>query len=275
MGRGCVPFKGSAMNSQPSVTDLGVMYDDVLLFGGAYSNLQAMLAMVDVAEQRGIPRWRRICTGDVVAYCADPAVTETAVVVAGNCERQIAEGAEACGCGFAEGSACDIASGTWFPYAAQQLQAHHAACAACPDIAMFTHSGRRYAVIHGGQSDIAKFLWAVTPEKKFQLEIKLLEGVLGPIDGVVCGHSGIPFQRWIGDVLWVNAGVIGMPPHDGRPETRFAVLSDDGVRIERLSYDHERAAKAMEQAGLTQGYDTALRSGIWPSEDVLPPELRC
>jgi hypothetical protein len=25
----------------------------------------------------------------------------------------------------------------------------------------------------------------------------------------------------------------------------------------------------MEAAGLTQGYDRALRSGIWPSDDVL------
>ncbi len=31
---------------------------------------------------------------------------------------------------------------------------------------------------------------------------------------------------------------------------------------------------AMERAGLTQGYHSALRSGYWPSEDVLPPELR-
>ncbi len=26
--------------------------------------------------------------------------------------------------------------------------------------------------------------------------------------------------------------------------------------------------------GLTQGYDRALETGIWPSEDILPKEMR-
>ena len=65
-----------------------------------------------------------------------------------------------------------------------------------------------------------------------------------------------------------------MPPHDGLPETRYVVLTDQGAEIRRLSYDHQGAAEAMRAAGLTQGYDRALDSGIWPSEDVLPHALR-
>jgi len=34
------------------------------------------------------------------------------------------------------------------------------------------------------------------------------------------------------------------------------------------------AAEAMIAAGLTQGYETALLTGYWPSEDILPLELR-
>jgi hypothetical protein len=41
-----------------------------------------------------------------------------------------------------------------------------------------------------------------------------------------------------------------------------------------LDYDHAAAAAAMRRAGLSEGYATALCSGRWPSEDVLPPAER-
>ncbi len=99
----------------------------VLVFGGCYSNLQATEALLAHAAQRGIPPERMICTGDVVAYGADPAATVALVrdagvhVVMGNCEEQLAAGASDCGCGFAPGSACDLLSGAWFAHAASAL----------------------------------------------------------------------------------------------------------------------------------------------------------
>ena len=35
----------------------------------------------------------------------------------GNCEESLAEGAADCGCGFDQGSSCDLLSGQWFSYA--------------------------------------------------------------------------------------------------------------------------------------------------------------
>ena len=81
-----------------------------------------------------------------------------------------------------------------------------------------------------------------------------LEAAVGPVDGIVAGHSGIPFHRWIGRHHWINAGVIGLPPHDGRRQTRFALLKDNDVTFHRLAYDHAAARAAME----TKGPDTGL-----------------
>ena len=39
-------------------------------------------------------------------------------------------------------------------------------------------------------------------------------------------------------------------------------------------YDAQGAADDMAQAGLPQGYRDGLLSGYWPSEDVLPADLR-
>ena len=146
--------------------------------------------------------------------------------------------------------------------------------AALPDVITVRHCGRRFAVIHGGVNDVARFLWPVSLEQCFAEEVTALQNLIGPIDGVISGHCGMAFARDVAGVAWINAGVIGMPPHDGRPQTRYALLSDQGVVFERLSYDVEGAINAMQAAQLAEPYARALGTGLWPSEDILPPELR-
>ncbi len=266
--------------TEAKLRDLGSLRGEVLLFGGPYSNLQASRALLHRAETLAIPPERRICTGDVIAYGADPAETLAlwrgqAQIVAGNCERQIAAGAENCGCGFAPGSACEISARAWFAQARAAIPpAVRRALGALPEVIAFRHGGRRYAVIHGGLSAVARYLWPVSPEADFAQEIELLQARLGPLDAVIAGHCGIAFERRIGAVRWINAGVIGMPPNDGSRQGEYAVLGRDGLRFARLDYDAPAARRAMIAAGLTQGYHDALISGWWPSEDILPPEMR-
>ena len=263
------------------VQDLGRLDRSVLFFGGPYSNLPATRALMDIAQGYGVGASQMICTGDIVAYCGEPAGTVAVIrelgcpVVAGNCEKQLAAYQMDCGCGFEEGSACDLLSAGWYGHADKAIGAGDRAwMGALPDIVTFTHRGRRAAVIHGGVTDVSRFLWPVSPEEAFAEELDHLHRVAGPVDLVIAGHCGIPFQRCVGDIEWINAGVIGMPPHDGRPETRYAVLTNGEVRIEPLAYDYAAAAQAMRAQGLTQGYDSALLSGYWPSEEVLPLALR-
>ncbi|QHQ35199.1 metallophosphoesterase family protein [Algicella marina] len=263
------------------VRDLGVLEGPVLLFGGPYSNLQALEALLAEAGRLGIPPERCICTGDLVAYCADPVAVAEQVrdlelpVVQGNCEVQLAAGASDCGCGFGENSVCDLLSRGWYAAADAAVGPElRQWMGGLPGRLVFTHAGRRWAVIHGGASQISRFLWAVSDAVDLADELATLEAEIGAVDGVIAGHCGIGFVREIGRHIWVNAGVIGMPPHDGLCETEFAVLDDDGVHLQRLAYDHGAAAAAMREAGLVQGYERALESGWWPSEDVLPMALR-
>jgi len=262
------------------ITDLGDFNGPMLFFGGPYSNLQAFEALKDAAEHLEIPAERMICTGDVVAYCADAEATVQAVrahgctVVAGNCEKQLAEGSDDCACGFEDNSQCSILAQGWYAHALNQVSDDSREwMASCPDIAVFTKNGRRYAAIHGGVTNISRFIWPVSDEVAFIEEIKAVEAVVGTVDGIIAGHSGIPFVDFVGRKLWINAGAIGMPPNDGMVQTRFVVL-DDEPDIYSLSYDFSAARQAMENAGLTQGYHTALSTGHWPSEDTLPPVMR-
>jgi len=253
----------------------------LLVFGGPYSNLQATRAMLDEAARRGVPPGRVICTGDVVAYgadaaaCCDLIMTSGIWVIAGNCEENLAEGALDCGCGFEEGTACDLLSRAWYAHANRQVTgAHRAWMAGLPQrLMVILPDGRRLAVLHGGASDISRFIFASTPPAELAAEIAATG-----CDGVIAGHCGIPFVRQVRPGVWINAGAIGMPADDGTPRIWFALLTpgEAGLSVEilPLEYDHAAAAAAMRTAGLPEGYAAALGSGIWPSCDVLPPAER-
>ena len=252
----------------------------LLCFGGPYSNRHALDALMAEAARRGILPDRMICTGDVVAYCADAAATLDAMMasgiptIMGNCEENLAADAEDCGCGFDTGTACDLLSRGWYAHARGQVSSRHRDwMASLPRRIDVTLGGRRLAVIHGGATEINRFIFPFAPDDDLAAEIAATGA-----DGVIAGHSGLPFTRRVGRGIWHNAGAIGMPADDGTPRTWFSVLAPeaDGLRISHhaLHYDHAGAARAMREVGLAGGYASALESGSWPSQDVLPAEER-
>jgi hypothetical protein len=86
---------------------------------------------------------------------------------------------------------------------------------------------------------------------------------------------GIPADRIIfNGQLWHNPGTIGMPSNDGTPRVWFSLLrvEADGITIEHrsLDYDYATAAAKIRGARLPQEYAATLKSGLWPSCDVLP-----
>ncbi len=262
-------------------SDLGQMDGPVLQFGGPYSNVQALAALMEVARTNGISADHMICTGDIVAYCAAPIETVAGIralgcaVVSGNCEIQLGRDAQECGCGFEAGSVCDVASVGWYGFASRMVSATDKAwMAGLPDILSFRHQGARYAVVHGGVQDVARFIWPVSGAQVFEEEWEAVQDAIGPVDHIIAGHCGLPFIKATRHGNWINAGVIGMPPHDGRQQTRYALLDGGEVQIRRLSYDAAAAAADMQRNGLPEGYRIGLLSGYWPSEDILPPDLR-
>ena len=247
-----------------------------IVFGGPYGNLEAMRALLGAARRLGIPGERMVCTGDVVAYCADPAATVDLVrrsgarVVMGNCEESLAARGGDCGCGFVPGSACEKLAAAWVAHADRTLDGGARAwMASLPRRIDLAVDGRRLAVVHGGVTLINRFLFASTAPL-----IKAAELETSGADGIIGGHCGLPFTQIIRGKLWHNAGAIGMPANDGTPRVWFSLLipQASGLRIEHraLAYDHATAARKMRAAGLPEEYALALGTGLWPSCDVLP-----
>ena len=249
----------------------------VLVFGGCYSNLEATLALRREAERLGIAPRNIVCTGDVVAYCADAVATVDAVrdwgihVIMGNCEESLGWSKDDCGCGFEEGTECEALSVDWYNYANRRLDEDARQwMRALPRRLDARIGARRLAVIHGAVDSINSFVFASTPwaEKARQI------GLSG-CDGVICGHSGIPFNHEAGGRLWHNSGALGMPANDGTRRVWYSLLVPSGdavdVRLVPLDYEADVAARKMRERGLPAGYADALETGLWPSCDVLLP----
>lgn len=248
----------------------------ILLFGGPYSNLPATKALIAEAERLGIPPARAFCTGDVVAYAAEPEETAALVrtwgchVIAGNCEEQLASAAEDCGCGFEEGTVCSMLSKGWYPYANSRVSADSRAwMRGLPATLRFTFGGKRFRLVHGGVDIVNRFVFAS------EAAALRTEFAGADADVVVSGHAGLPFIARVGRGVWFNAGVIGLPANDATTDVWYGLARIEAGKLvlstHRLVYDHQAAAATMRRSGHANPYARAIVTGVWPSHDVLPP----
>lgn len=264
------------MSEPVTALNLGTMTGPVLVFGGPYSNLAATLAMRQRAAELAIPATQVICTGDVVAYCAEPQETLQLIrdwkipVVQGNCEESLGAAAPDCGCGFKEGTTCSLLSVEWYQYATRKISTGDRLwMQTLPRVIRFELAGRRFMVVHGGAQQINRFIFPSTPEAEKREELELAGS-----DFLIGGHSGLPWGQKIAERAILNSGVIGLPANDGTADGWYLLLTPEAKNIrcswQRLSYAAEQAQHTMLTAGLNSGYAETLTTGLWPSMDVLP-----
>lgn len=270
--------------------DLGPIDAPVLICGGAYSNLEALTALFEESDSLGFDSNRIIHTGDVVAYCADPAATSHLLrergvhCIQGNMEESLGIGMSDCGCGFEEGSPCEQLSAAWFSYVDRETDDDlrrwmgHMPCQLT-----FSMSDMRARVVHGGVREINAFIFTSTPDEAISAEFSACDA-----DIIIGGHCGLPFTRGplacgmdaerIAPRIWHNPGPLGMPANDGTPRVWYSIITPENgaVRFEHhaLDYDHESAHRKMIEAGLPEGYAQALITGLWPNLDILPAAER-
>ena len=247
----------------------------LLIFGGPYSNLAATVAMRARAQELDIAADRVICTGDIVAYCAEPGETVDLVrdwgiqVVMGNCEESLAYGEADCGCGFAADSECSLLAVTWYDYANRRVSLEQRRwMRELPRSIDFTLCGVDFRVLHGSVDSINEFVFASGDQAERLAAIRR-----AGVDAIIGGHSGIPFGQRLQQCYWLNSGVIGMPANDGGAHGWYLLLEPGQSGIEaswhRLEYDHDASQESTIAAGM-QAYGEALSSGLWPSIDILP-----
>jgi len=259
-----------------TIIDIGKLSGKVLLFGGIYSNLQALEALIAVAKAEGIPPENCICTGDIIGYCAQPEETiQTfknwkAKSIVGNVEIQLRDNEDDCGCDFREGSRCDGFSQQWYPYAKSKLSKNSLDYLhTLPDHIKFSLGNQKVAVVHGSYFNVSEFIFKSTAWNH-----KLPNFEATQSDVIIAGHCGLPFIDKNNNKTWTNPGVIGMPANNGNPNVWFAILDDSEqpfrVDFRKLEYNHRLTNKLMLNGLLPKSYAKTIISGIWDNMEILP-----
>ncbi|UBM57237.1 metallophosphatase family protein [Marinilongibacter aquaticus] len=257
------------------IEDIGCKTGPMLIFGGCYSNFQALETLRAIAEKRHILPENIVHTGDLIGYCASPSactdfVSEWGIhCIKGNVEENILSGADDCGCNYVEGGRCEMFSRSWFPYAKESISAENRRfLESMPDELRFEYGGRKVAVLHGSAHYISEFVFASTPWKTKSLSFEETQA-----DVILAGHAGIPFASENEEKLWLNAGVIGMPANDGTPFVWYLLLDDSSgfhYRFQRFEYDNFEANQLMMEHSLPWPYAETLMTGVWDNTEILP-----
>ncbi len=260
------------------IKDIGNLSGKVLLFGGVYSNLQALEQLKTIAESEYISPENCICTGDIVGYCAQPEETIQffkswgAQSIAGNVEIQLREGAENCGCDFTKGSRCDGFSELWYSFAQSKLSKNSLQfMETLPHYIQFIYANKKVTVVHGSYFNTSEFLFKSTPWETKQPNFSVSDS-----DVIIAGHCGLPFSQQENNLLWLNPGVIGMPANDGTPNVWYAILEDENdtfkFKHHNFIYNHEVTSQLMQNELLPKEYAQTILNGIWDNLEILPIE---
>lgn len=261
---------------QKTTKHIGKLSGKILIFGGVYSNYQALIALIAFAEKENILPENIICTGDIVAYCAAPEKCLQTIkdwgihTVLGNVEIQLRDDETDCGCNFNDNSRCDIFSKQWFPFAQQNTsEASKKWLESIPDHILFDYGDKKCLVLHGNLLETSGYVFRSTA---WQTKLQNIEAA--NVDVILGGHSGLPFASKENGKYWLNSGVIGMPANDGKTNVWCMIMNDAPFDYQHISieYDFETAANQMEENGLPKAYSETLKSGIWDNCEILPDE---
>lgn len=251
----------------------------LLVFGGVYSNLQALEALQQNAKELKIPSTNIICTGDIAGYCAQPEECFQLVenwgiaAIAGNVEIKLREEENNCGCNFSEGGRCNIFSKNWYAFAASKMTEQRKDwLLSLPDFLSFQFGLHKCFVLHGSQANTAEYIFKSSPWELKQHSFKAADA-----DVILAGHSGLPFAQQQENKLWLNSGALGMPANDAGTHVWYALLwlNDKGelcYSFEKLDYDYKKAAALMLDNELPAAYAQTLQNGLWDNCEILPEE---
>ena len=114
-------------------------------------------------------------------------------------------------------------------------------------------------LFHGSPDDPDEFLFADTPDQRFQQLAGTFEQSI-----IVVGHSHSPFDKTIGTTRFINPGSVGRM-FDGNPAASCATMTVQKARLTvnhyRISYPIEQVVEGLRENSLPDIYATMYRVG--------------
>jgi len=246
--------------------------------GGPYGNPYALEAFVADARARGCQQL--YCLGDLGGFGAEvdelwPILTANDIsCIAGNYDVAIARADPDCGCGYRDPRDNAYSQLIYDHTLAGTSRAFAGWMGRLPVERRFELGGLQVHLVHGSPLMLNDFWWESLPVEEHRRRV-----AASGADIILCTHSGLPWQRRLGDAVVVNVGVLGKPANDGRTDVRYAVVDVAGgvasAEIVRLDYDWPAQAASMRAAALPEPFVETIETGWWTTcLESLPPVER-
>lgn len=256
-----------------------MFYRRIAVFGGVYSNYQALAAMIEDARRRQAEAL--FCLGDLGGFGpypdrVYPLLREAGVqVLRGNYDVSLADGLQDCGCGYTD-PRDNYYAALSYDYTFRHTSSDNKRwLRTLSDVLRVQLGYYRLYMCHGSPRQVNEFLWeSTTPD-----------GFLGKLcddyeaNVLLCTHTGIKWHRRLpADRHAVNVGVIGRPENNGETHVWYTLLTADPdlqVAFIPVYYDYEALARDMRQEQLPEAFVETIRSGWWTTcLEVLPGKER-
>jgi len=248
----------------------------IAAFGGVYANPHALRAVLADARERGCERL--FCLGDLGGFGAECDAVWPLLAgvecIAGNYDIAIGRGDTDCGCGYTSERDNHFAQVMYDHTLASTGRDFAAWMAELPGELRLDLGGCDVHLVHGSPLAVNDFFW-----ESLDADDARIRAEASGADVLLCTHTGIAWQRQIGETLVVNVGAAGRPENDGTTDVRYAVLDlEDGrcaAELVRVAYDWRAQAASMRGAGLPEPFVETVETGWWTTcLEVVPPAER-
>ncbi|CEK29972.1 phosphodiesterase [[Clostridium] sordellii] len=212
-----------------------------------HSNLYALNEVLADIEKRNVDMV--VCTGDLVGYATRPnEVIETlrknkVLTIMGNYDEAIGNLKIICGCDYPDPKDAEKASLSMKFTSEETTDENKAYLRNLPKEAVISFNNKTIRFVHGSTRVINEYLKENSKEAN-EVMNNLDEDIL------VCGHTHIPYVKYYGKKLLVNAGSVGKSK-TGSPNANYVIIDiiDSIVEVEIIEvfYDFEKVAKEIEE----------------------------
>ena len=227
----------------------------IAVISDIHSNIYALNEVLADIKNRHVDL--TVCTGDLVGYATRPnEVIETLrkekiLTIMGNYDEAIGNFKIICGCDYPDPKDAEKAALSMHFTGQETTLENKAYLRNLPKEAAFTFNNKTIRFVHGSTRVINEYLKENSKEA---------EEVMGELfeDILVCGHTHIPYAKYYGEKLLVNAGSVGKPKTN-TPDANYVIIDiqnedeigqrESSVKVEiiEVAYDAEKMAREIEE----------------------------
>ncbi|MFL1470572.1 metallophosphoesterase family protein [Paraclostridium bifermentans] len=227
----------------------------IAVISDIHSNIYALDSVLADIETKDVDMI--VCTGDLVGYGTRPnEVIETLkknkiLTIMGNYDDAIGNLKIVCGCDYPDPKDAEKA-GLSMHFTGQTTKVENKEYLRnLPKELIFNFDKKTIRFVHGSTRLINEYLKENSKEAD-EVMSELVEDIL------VCGHTHIPYAKYYGEKLLVNAGSVGKPK-TGNPNANYVIIdiknedevaktpSSVEVEIIEVKYDFEKMANEIEE----------------------------